>query len=149
MIMTFINTRESTNQSTKVEVEGDDCGEVVTRRRTPENDGEQAADNIRMLLQEVAGTSVQEMDKVIAEMMSLRVLRGRFRFFDQTGGRSSMPRRKLMHAGASRASRERHRRRCCPASEHGGLSPGPLTQAAPLTPLSILVENFFTTTGCS
>jgi hypothetical protein len=72
MIMTFINTRESTNQSTKAEVEGDDCGEAVTGRRTPENDGEQAADNIRTLLQEVAGTTVQEMDNVIAEMMSLR-----------------------------------------------------------------------------
>jgi hypothetical protein len=31
MIMTFIKTRESTNQSTKAEVEGDDCGEVLSR----------------------------------------------------------------------------------------------------------------------
>jgi hypothetical protein len=53
MIKTFIKPRESTNQSTKAEV--DDCGEVVTRRRKPENDAEQAADNIRTLLQKVAG----------------------------------------------------------------------------------------------
>jgi len=72
MVMTFLNTRDSINQPTKAEVEGQDCGEVVTLRRTPESDGEQAADNIRTLLQRVAGTSVQVIDKVIGEMLSLR-----------------------------------------------------------------------------
>jgi hypothetical protein len=69
MIMTFVNTRESANQPTPAELEAEDCGEFVALRRT---DGEQAADNIRTLLQRVAGTSAQEIDKVIGEMLSLR-----------------------------------------------------------------------------
>src|SRR5438045_930219 len=72
MIMTYVNTRESTDQPTKAEADGENRGEVVTLHRTPENDGEQAADNIRTLLQRVACTSVQEIDKAIAEMLSLR-----------------------------------------------------------------------------
>jgi hypothetical protein len=72
MIMPLINTRESTNQPTKAEAEGEDYGEIVTLRRAPENDSDQAADNLRTLLQRVAGTSMQEIDKVIGEMLSLR-----------------------------------------------------------------------------
>jgi hypothetical protein len=70
--MTFVDTRESTDQSINTEVKEENCGEIVTLRRTPETDGEQAADNIRTLLMRVAGTSAHEIDKVIAEMLALR-----------------------------------------------------------------------------
>jgi hypothetical protein len=72
MIMPLVNTRESTNQPTKAEPEGEGYGEVVTLRRAAESDSEQAADNLRTLLQRVAATSMQEIDKIINEMLTLR-----------------------------------------------------------------------------
>jgi cell division septum initiation protein DivIVA len=43
-------------------------------RRTPENDSELVAHNIGTLVQRVAGTSVQEVDRLIAELQQLREL---------------------------------------------------------------------------
>jgi hypothetical protein len=43
-------------------------------RRAPENDSEVVAHNISTLLQRVAGTSVQEIDRLIIELQQLREL---------------------------------------------------------------------------
>ena len=43
-------------------------------RRAPENDSELVANNIGTLLQRVAGSSVQEIDRLIAELQTLREL---------------------------------------------------------------------------
>ena len=46
--------------------------DVATLRRQPENESEMVASNIGNLLQRVAGTSVKEIDKLIAELQTLR-----------------------------------------------------------------------------
>jgi hypothetical protein len=46
--------------------------DVAGLRRQPENDSELVANNINTLLQRVAGTSVQEIDKLISELQTLR-----------------------------------------------------------------------------
>src|SRR5260370_1743562 len=46
--------------------------DVVGVRRQPESDSELVANNINQLLQRVAGTSVQEIDKLITELQTLR-----------------------------------------------------------------------------
>ena len=43
-------------------------------RRAPENDSELVAHNIGTLLQRIAGTSVQEVDRLIGELQQLREL---------------------------------------------------------------------------
>jgi hypothetical protein len=43
-------------------------------RRAPDNDSELVAHNITTLLQRVAGTSVQEVDRLISELQTLREL---------------------------------------------------------------------------
>jgi hypothetical protein len=63
---------------TETEVEGE-IREFVRRdgaslRRAPESDSELVANNISSLLQRVAGTSVQEIDRLIAELQTLRDL---------------------------------------------------------------------------
>src|SRR5262245_48194517 len=50
-------------------------------RRAPESDSELVAHNISTLLQRVAGTSVQEVDRLIGELQQLREL------LHQEGGR--------------------------------------------------------------
>jgi hypothetical protein len=60
----------------ETEVEGE-IREFVRRdgpslRRAPESDSEVVANNISTLLQRVAGTSVQEIDRLIAELQTLR-----------------------------------------------------------------------------
>jgi hypothetical protein len=76
--MTFLKTREpvEVETSAETEVEGE-IREFVRRdvvgiRRQPESDSELVATNINQLLQRVAGTSVQEIDKLIAELQTLR-----------------------------------------------------------------------------
>ena len=77
--MAFLNTRESADLDDSVEtaVEGE-IREFVRRdvatslRRQPESDSEMVANNITSLLQRVAGTSVQEIDKLISELQTLR-----------------------------------------------------------------------------
>ena len=45
---------------------------VTDLRHQPESDSELVANNINQLLQRVAGTSVQEIDKLITELQTLR-----------------------------------------------------------------------------
>jgi hypothetical protein len=66
------------DQSREPGVEGE-IREFVRRdatslRRAPETDSELVAHNIGTLLQRVAGTSVQEIDRLITELQSLREL---------------------------------------------------------------------------
>ena len=72
-----ISERETTTELDKVhEVEGEIRDfvrrDVASLRRNPETDSHQVANNISSLLQRVAGTSVQEIDRLIAELKSLR-----------------------------------------------------------------------------
>jgi hypothetical protein len=48
--------------------------DVATLRRTPEADSELVANNISTLLQRVAGSSVAEIDRLMAELHTLRDL---------------------------------------------------------------------------
>jgi hypothetical protein len=76
--MTLFKSRDTSEIESAVETEVD--GEirefvrrdVATLRRHPENDSEMVASNINSLLQRVAGTSIQEIDKLIAELQTLR-----------------------------------------------------------------------------
>ena len=76
--MTFLKTREPAEIETSVETEVEgEIREFVRRdvvgvRRQPESDSELVANNIIQLLQRVAGTSVQEIDKLITELQTLR-----------------------------------------------------------------------------
>jgi hypothetical protein len=76
--MNLLKSRESADVDTSVEtaVEGE-IREFVRRdfasvRRPPENDGEVVANNISSLLQRVSGSSVQEIDRLIGELQTLR-----------------------------------------------------------------------------
>src|SRR5215471_12535910 len=75
--MSLIKSREPADQPAESEVEGE-IREFVRRdvasnlRRQPESDSEMVASNISSLLQRVAGTSVQEIDKLIGELQTLR-----------------------------------------------------------------------------
>jgi len=76
--MTLIKTREPAelDKSSESAVEGEIREfvrrDVATLRRQPESDSEMVASNIGSLLQRVAGTSVQEIDKLIGELQTLR-----------------------------------------------------------------------------
>ena len=76
--MSLIKSREPAelDKSSESQVEGDIREfvrrDVATLRRPPENDSEIVASNIGSLLQRVAGTSVQEIDRLIAELQTLR-----------------------------------------------------------------------------
>ncbi len=78
--MTVIKSKESAdnNQGKGPEVEGEIREfvrrDVSTLRRTPEFDGELVASNISTLLQRVSGASLQEIDRLIAELQTLRDL---------------------------------------------------------------------------
>ena len=73
--MTLIKTRDD-DKASETEVEGEIREfvrrDVATLRRQPESDSEMVASNISSLLQRVAGTSVQEIDKLIGELQTLR-----------------------------------------------------------------------------
>ncbi len=76
--MTLIKSREPVDEGTpsETEVEGEIREfvrrDVATLRRSAESDSEMVASNITTLLQRVAGTSVGEIDKLIAELQTLR-----------------------------------------------------------------------------
>jgi hypothetical protein len=76
--MSLIKSREPVEQEKSVEaqVEGEIREfvrrDVATLRRPPETDSEMVASNIGSLLQRVAGTSVQEIDRLIGELQTLR-----------------------------------------------------------------------------
>jgi hypothetical protein len=76
--MSLLKSREPMDLDKAVEagVEGE-IREFVRRdvaglRRQPESESEMVASNIGNLLQRVAGTSVQEIDKLIGELQTLR-----------------------------------------------------------------------------
>jgi PleD family two-component response regulator len=77
--MTSIKPRENAalEKSTESAVEGEIREFVrrdVTLRRTPEAESEAVANNIGTLLQRVAGSSVQEIDRLMTELRTLREL---------------------------------------------------------------------------
>ena len=78
--MSVFKSRESTANEVKpavTEVEGeirDFVRRDLASLRRPDNDGEIVANNIGTLLQRVAGTSVQEIDRLIGELQRLREL---------------------------------------------------------------------------
>jgi len=76
--MSLLKRRESADGGASLEeaMEGE-LREFVRRdfasvRRPPENDGEMIANNISSLLQRVSGSSVQEIDRLIDELQTLR-----------------------------------------------------------------------------
>jgi hypothetical protein len=76
--MTFMKSSEPAeiDKAAETQVEGEIREfvrrDVSTLRRQPESDSEMVASNIGSLLQRVAGTSVKEIDKLIAELQTLR-----------------------------------------------------------------------------
>ena len=74
--MTLVRTRGHREQVTRAQPEAE-TGALVPQDdentpRTPESDSELVANDIRTLLEQVAGTSAQEIDRVIAELHFLR-----------------------------------------------------------------------------
>jgi ABC-type transporter Mla subunit MlaD len=74
--MSRLKRREGANGVSMSEVEGE-IREFVRRdfasvRQQPENDGEVVANNISSLLQRVSGSSVQEIERLIGELQTLR-----------------------------------------------------------------------------
>jgi hypothetical protein len=74
--MAFIKPRESVELPTGTEVEGErrESPGDVAAARNPEAESEGVANSIGSLLQRVAGSSVQEIDRLIAELQALRKL---------------------------------------------------------------------------
>jgi hypothetical protein len=80
--MAFVKSSEKTSEPAAIDRAGEAQVEgeirefvrrdVATLRSRPENDSEMVASNIGNLLQRVAGTSVKEIDKLIAELQTLR-----------------------------------------------------------------------------
>ena len=76
--MSILKSRETaeTNKPADNGVEGEIRDfvrrDVATLRRQSESDSELIANNIGSLLQRVAGTSVQEIDRLISELQTLR-----------------------------------------------------------------------------
>jgi hypothetical protein len=79
-VMTMIKSREPAelDKATEIAVEGEIREfvrrDVATLRRSPEADSEAVANNISTLLQRVAGSSVQEIDRLMGELHTLREL---------------------------------------------------------------------------
>src|SRR4029453_19527910 len=74
--MSRLKRREGANGVSMSELEGE-IREFVRRnfasvRQQAENDGEVVANNISSLLQRVSGSSVQEIDRLIGELQTLR-----------------------------------------------------------------------------
>ena len=78
--MSMFKSRESTDHEVKTaeaEMEGeirDFVRRDVASLRRPDNESEVVANNIGTLLQRVAGTSVQEIDRLIGELQRVRDL---------------------------------------------------------------------------
>jgi hypothetical protein len=74
--MSIFNRETTGREQMEAEVEGE-IREFVRRdvagvRRHPENDGKIVADSISSLLQRVSASSVQEIDRLISELKTLR-----------------------------------------------------------------------------
>jgi hypothetical protein len=81
VVMVVNKSGKPINESPETPVEGE-IREFIRRdaaslRRAPDNDSELVAANITTLLQRVAGSSVQEIDRLIAELQTLRDLLNR------------------------------------------------------------------------
>ena len=50
------------------------AGEVATLRRAPDSESEAVANNLGAMLQRVAGSSLQEIDRLVGELQSIRDL---------------------------------------------------------------------------
>jgi hypothetical protein len=74
--MALIKPRESVELPTSPEVEGEsrELPRDVATTRSPQAESEVVADSIGSLLKRVAGSSVQEIDRLIAELQTLRKL---------------------------------------------------------------------------
>jgi hypothetical protein len=75
--MTLVVTKPVDLDQAEVAMEGeirDFVRNGANLRRAPESESELVANNIMTLLQRVAGTSVQEIDRLIAELQTLREL---------------------------------------------------------------------------
>jgi hypothetical protein len=74
--MAFIKPRESVELPTSPEVERErrESPRDVATVQSPQAESEVVADNIGALLKRVAGSSVQEIDRLIAELQTLRKL---------------------------------------------------------------------------
>jgi hypothetical protein len=76
--MDFLKTRDTAERDRPAETEVEGEREFVRRdvatsfRREPESESEMVASNINAVLQGATGTSVQEIDKLIAELQTLR-----------------------------------------------------------------------------
>jgi cell division septum initiation protein DivIVA len=53
---------------------GSGRGEVATLRRAPDKESEVVANNLGAILQRVAGSSLQEIDRLVSELQSIRDL---------------------------------------------------------------------------
>jgi hypothetical protein len=69
--MAVVRSRESVELPTSTPVEGERPGDAPTVR-SPEAESEAAANSIGSLLQRVAGSSLQEIDQLIAELLTMR-----------------------------------------------------------------------------
>jgi hypothetical protein len=76
MTLTKTSEHAETDKTVETQVEGEIREfvrrDVATLRRQPESDSEMVASNIGTLLARVSGTSVKEIDKLIAELQTLR-----------------------------------------------------------------------------
>jgi hypothetical protein len=70
--MAFLKTGDTAehDRPAETEVEGRDV--ATSFRRQPESESEMVASNINAVLQRATGTSVQEIDKLITELQTLR-----------------------------------------------------------------------------
>ncbi len=72
--MSKLRSEETSGLDKMMQVEGE-IRDFVRRdfmRRPPNHDGERVATNISSLLQQVSGTSMQEIDRLIADLTALR-----------------------------------------------------------------------------
>lgn len=76
MLTSKVGKASEVNQPAQRTLRGDIrelvVGDTAGLRRAPDNGGELVAANVTVLLQRLAGTSVQEIDRLIAELETLR-----------------------------------------------------------------------------
>jgi hypothetical protein len=76
MTLTKSSEHAESDKTSETQVEGEIRDfvrrDIATLRRQPESDSEMVASNIGTLLARVSGTSVKEIDKLIAELQTLR-----------------------------------------------------------------------------
>ena len=68
------NNADQSNQRTDGEIQKFARHDATSPRRASDADGERAASQVTALLQRIAGSSVQEIDRLISELQTLRDL---------------------------------------------------------------------------